>query len=73
MLTGDKQETAICIAKSSQLVSRTQSLHVFKTVTNRSEAHTELNNLRRKSDVALVIDGDSLKVSWNITCVPTIL
>ena len=30
MLTGDKLETATCIAKSSKLVSRTQSIHIFK-------------------------------------------
>ncbi|MEQ2193672.1 hypothetical protein XENOCAPTIV_009105, partial [Xenoophorus captivus] len=30
MLTGDKLETATCIAKSSHLVSRNQDIHVFK-------------------------------------------
>ncbi|KAB0399002.1 hypothetical protein E2I00_017667 [Balaenoptera physalus] len=30
MLTGDKLETATCIAKSSHLVSRTQDTHVFR-------------------------------------------
>ena len=30
MLTGDKLETATCIAKSSKLVARSQSIHVFK-------------------------------------------
>ncbi|KAH0519369.1 putative phospholipid-transporting ATPase IIB [Microtus ochrogaster] len=30
MLTGDKLETATCIAKSSHLVSRTQDIHVFR-------------------------------------------
>merc|ERR1711988_1773941 len=38
MLTGDKLETATCIAKSSRLVSRTQNIHVLKPVSNRSEA-----------------------------------
>lgn len=32
MLTGDKLETATCIAKSSHLVSRNQDIHVFKPV-----------------------------------------
>lgn len=62
MLTGDKLETATCIAKSSRLVSRTQSIHIFKSVANRSEAHQELNAFRRKQDTALVIKGDSLEV-----------
>ncbi|XP_061520246.1 probable phospholipid-transporting ATPase IIB isoform X3 [Phycodurus eques] len=94
MLTGDKLETATCIAKSSHLVSRNQDIHVFrpvcaftapksekkterdafslaeaelqhkaiKLVTNRGEAHLELNAFRRKHDCALVISGDSLEV-----------
>ena len=32
-------------------------------VQSRSEAHTELNNLRRKPGSALVISGSSLEVS----------
>jgi len=32
MLTGDKLETATCIAKSSHLVSRTQDIHIFRPV-----------------------------------------
>jgi phospholipid-translocating ATPase len=62
MLTGDKLETATCIAKSSKLVARTQDIHIFKSVSNRSEAHQELNAFRRKQDTALVIRGDSLEV-----------
>eukprot|EP00795_Rhopilema_esculentum_P001806 gene1806-16293_t len=62
MLTGDKMETATCIAQSSRLVSKTQSIYPFKAVTNRSEAHLELNSFRRKGDHALVIKGDSLEV-----------
>jgi phospholipid-translocating ATPase len=63
MLTGDKLETATCIAKSSRLVSRTQGLHVFKSVVTRTDAHLELNTFRKKQDCALVISGDSLEVS----------
>nr|KAF6421719.1 putative ATPase phospholipid transporting 9B (putative) [Rousettus aegyptiacus] len=62
MLTGDKLETATCIAKSSHLVSRTQDTHVFRPVSSRGEAHLELNAFRRKQDCALVISGDSLEV-----------
>lgn len=61
MLTGDKLETAVSIAKSSRLVSRTQPLHAFQTVTSRTEAHLELNAFRRKNDTALVINGESLE------------
>ncbi|XP_041723398.1 LOW QUALITY PROTEIN: probable phospholipid-transporting ATPase IIB [Coregonus clupeaformis] len=62
MLTGDKLETATCIAKSSHLVSRSQDIHVFRSVSNRGEAHLELNAFRRKHDCALVISGNSLEV-----------
>uniref|UniRef100_A0A8D0F6Y4 Phospholipid-transporting ATPase n=1 Tax=Strix occidentalis caurina TaxID=311401 RepID=A0A8D0F6Y4_STROC len=62
MLTGDKLETATCIAKSSHLVSRTQDVHIFRPVTTRGEAHLELNAFRRKHDCALVVSGDSLEV-----------
>ncbi|GAB6024708.1 ATP synthase subunit 9 [Chamberlinius hualienensis] len=61
MLTGDKIETAICIAKSSRLVSRSQSIHVFSSITTRSEAHSQLIAFRRKDDCALVIQGDALE------------
>ncbi|CAH0550461.1 unnamed protein product [Brassicogethes aeneus] len=62
MLTGDKLETATCIAKSSRLVSRTQGLHVLKKVVTRTDAHLELNAYRRRQDCALVISGESLEV-----------
>ncbi|XP_044738524.1 probable phospholipid-transporting ATPase IIB isoform X3 [Chrysoperla carnea] len=62
MLTGDKLETATCIAKSSRLVSRTQGLYVLKKVVTRTDAHLELNAFRRKRDCALVVSGESLEV-----------
>ncbi len=62
MLTGDKLETATCIAKSSKLIFKNQSIHIFKAVSNRIEAHQELNSFRRKQDTALVISGKSLEV-----------
>ncbi|CAI5439375.1 unnamed protein product [Caenorhabditis angaria] len=62
MLTGDKLETAICIAKSSGLFARSDNIHVFGNVHNRTDAHNELNNLRRKTDVALVMPGSALNV-----------
>uniref|UniRef100_A0A7E4VPP5 Phospholipid-transporting ATPase n=1 Tax=Panagrellus redivivus TaxID=6233 RepID=A0A7E4VPP5_PANRE len=62
MLTGDKLETAICIAKSSGLFSKTDNIHVFGQVQSRTEAHNELNNLRKKNDVALVMTGSALNV-----------
>ena len=62
MLTGDKLETAICIGKSSKLVSKTQQVFVFNQVYTRTEVHAELNAFRKRNDAALVIRGDSLEV-----------
>lgn len=62
MLTGDKLETATCIAKSSHLVGRNQGLHILKSVMTRTDAHLELNQFRRKQDCALVVSGESLEV-----------
>lgn len=62
MLTGDKLETATSIAKSSRLVSRSQELHVFESISNRTEARCELNKFRRRNDTALIIRGDALEV-----------
>lgn len=64
MLTGDKVETARCVAVSAKLVSRTQYIH---TITNLpaelspSAAVDALSLLRSKPDsTALLIDGNSL-------------
>lgn len=62
MLTGDKLETATCIAKSSHLVGRNQGMHVLKSIQTRTDAHLELNQFRRKQDCALVVSGESLEV-----------
>lgn len=62
MLTGDKLETACCIAKSSQLIGRNQGLHVLRSVKTRTDAHVELNQFRRRQGQALVISGESLEV-----------
>jgi len=62
MLTGDKLETAICIAKSAKMVSRLQDIHVFESVSDRGQALQGLNSLRRKNEAALIISGDSMQV-----------
>ncbi|XP_017493917.1 PREDICTED: probable phospholipid-transporting ATPase IIB, partial [Rhagoletis zephyria] len=62
MLTGDKLETAISIAKSSQLVKKMQEFYVFRPVACRADVHAELNNFHRKSDCPLVIRGEDLEL-----------
>nr|KAJ3417325.1 putative aminophospholipid-translocase [Polyrhizophydium stewartii] len=61
MLTGDKIETATCIAISSKLVSRGQQIHAVAKISDPAAALSELDALRIKGDCALVIDGESLQ------------
>lgn len=64
MLTGDKVETARCVAVSAKLVSRTQHIHTITSLSTRSgpsAATDALSLLRSKPDsTALLIDGASL-------------
>ena len=64
MLTGDKVETARCVAVSAKLVSRTQYIHTITKLSSASGASSAidaLSLLRSKPDsTALLIDGDSL-------------
>lgn len=49
------------------LISRSDLFYIdfLFQISNRSEAHLELNSLRRKNDCALIIKGDSLEVGMN--------
>ncbi|KAJ3205979.1 putative aminophospholipid-translocase [Entophlyctis luteolus] len=60
MLTGDKIETAQCVAVSSKLVARNQGIHIVAKVTDPIAAWDELDILRDRSDLALILDGESL-------------
>ncbi|KAG0167337.1 putative aminophospholipid-translocase [Apophysomyces sp. BC1034] len=62
MLTGDKIETATCIAVSSKLVSRNQNIQQVSKIRTAMEALDEIDNLRSTTDCCLVIDGASLQV-----------
>merc|ERR550534_122828 len=66
MLTGDKLETATCIAKSSRLVSPMQTIHAFQRITRKTEAKRELGKFSRNEGAALIIEGESLEkvLSW---------
>lgn len=61
MLTGDKLETAICIAKSSMLVSRKEELFVFDNVSSRTEAHDQISAARKKQNCVIVLTGSTLE------------
>ena len=64
MLTGDKVETARCVAVSAKLVSRTQYIHTITDISsdrNPTAAPDALSLLESKpSSTALLIDGASL-------------
>ncbi|KAJ5253978.1 hypothetical protein N7524_011158 [Penicillium chrysogenum] len=62
MLTGDKVETARCVAISAKLVSRGQYIHTVTKVTDKSTAQETLDFLRNKTDCCLLIDGESLNL-----------
>ncbi|KAF8462129.1 hypothetical protein BDZ91DRAFT_735203 [Kalaharituber pfeilii] len=69
MLTGDKVETARCVAVSSKLVARGQYIHTVEKLKSKGgiggmneAARDALEFLRRKGDACLLIDGESLGV-----------
>ena len=62
MLTGDKVETARCVAISSKLVARGQYIHTIAKMRQKSAAQDALDFLRNKTDSALLIDGESLSL-----------
>ncbi|KAL8791464.1 MAG: hypothetical protein Q9213_000081 [Squamulea squamosa] len=69
MLTGDKVETARCVAVSAKLVSRTQYIHTITKLTPDTPASSALDALSllrsKPYSTALLIDGDSLSYFLN--------
>ena len=62
MLTGDKVETARCVAVSAKLVARGQYIHTITKLRQKDEAQDHLDFLRSKTDGCLLIDGESLSL-----------
>lgn len=62
MLTGDKVETAACVAVSSKLVARNQHMHLVEKIRNPVEGLEQLDAIRSKGDCCLIVDGESLQV-----------
>ena len=60
MLTGDKVETARCVAVSSKLVSRGQYIHTIAGLKRKEAALDALSMLHSRPNAALLIDGQSL-------------
>ncbi|KAF8994889.1 hypothetical protein BDQ17DRAFT_1251261 [Cyathus striatus] len=66
MLTGDKIETARCIAISTKLVARNQYIHEVAKLKTADEVRDQLEFLQNKLDCCLVIDGESLQLCLNL-------
>ncbi|KAJ3835493.1 protein transporter [Lentinula raphanica] len=66
MLTGDKVETARCIAISTKMVGRGQYIHEVAKVKTSDDMKSHLDFLQNKLDCCLVIDGESLQLCLNL-------
>jgi len=60
MLTGDKVETARCVAVSARLVARGQYVHTIAGLKRKDNAQDHLDFIRSRTDACLLIDGESL-------------
>ena len=63
MLTGDKIETATCIAISAGIKSATHNTFVMKDLTDSEEVKTRLKQFGKMSNTVLIIDGTTLTVA----------
>ncbi|KAK8200682.1 putative aminophospholipid-translocase [Zalaria obscura] len=62
MLTGDKVETARCVAVSSKLVARGQYIHTIAGLRRKEAALDALSLLNSQPNACLLIDGQSLSL-----------
>lgn len=61
MLTGDKVETATCIARSTKLVSRAQNIFYILSKSP-EEISDKLDEFNTQTDSCLILDGSTLQV-----------
>lgn len=60
MLTGDKVETATCIAISAGFKQRRQQIFYMRDIENYNEADRVLSDFERRTNTLLMIDGGTL-------------
>jgi phospholipid-translocating ATPase len=60
MLTGDKIETARCVAVSARLVARGQQIYTMAKLKSKQAGKDALDVMRNQTESCLLIDGDSL-------------
>ena len=63
MLTGDKVETATCIAISTGLKGKTQKLFYMKELNTDAEVEMHLKQYSKMTDTVLVIDGNTMNIA----------
>ena len=63
MLTGDKVETATCIAISTGLKGKTQKLFYMKELKTNEEVENYLKQYNQMEDTVLVIDGNTMNIA----------
>ncbi|KAJ9647482.1 putative aminophospholipid-translocase [Knufia peltigerae] len=62
MLTGDKIETARCVAVSARLVARGQHIQTMARFKTKQQAKDALDLMRNQTESCLLIDGESLSL-----------
>ncbi|KAF0853026.1 mitochondrial phospholipid-translocating ATPase [Andalucia godoyi] len=62
MLTGDKVDTAICVARASKLVNRSQAIRIIQGTQAVGEIRSQLADCSSLRDLFLVVDGTVLEV-----------
>lgn len=62
MLTGDKVETATCIAMSAGFKSKKQQFFFIKELRTVKECETKIKEFSSKTENVLMIDGISLDI-----------
>lgn len=60
MLTGDKIETARCVAVSARLVARGQHIQTMAKLKTKVQGQAALDLIRNQTESCLLIDGESL-------------
>ncbi len=67
MLTGDKVETATCIAISTGLKGKSQGLFYMKELKSSDEVRRHLEEYEQMKDTVLIIDGNTLHEALKIS------
>lgn len=62
MLTGDKIETARCVAVSARLVARGQHIQTMAKLKTKAQGKDALDMMRNQTESCLLIDGESLSL-----------